>query len=316
LAWSNGSWGGRRVGWALTAVSTLLLVACTTKTIAPYSETIPPVVLATLADAGVDDLRARYRAAVCARLPAAARFCDQVLLRLPGETTASATATQPDLARRYRLVFVPGIFADWVVKVAGELMPQVSAERTAAIRQILDGVKAERRALVRDLGEQREAIFRDLEQRQEPLRSILTEVRATVDAGDRLSASVQTLLELARSMSPPEDGARPMSRPFDIREYQATADSATKTISQLNEMLLTARAMLESPAVVGTVSRLQTVVDQSRAEVQGVIDRAYRKGLALIVALAIALFVALTEARVVGTWLGARLAGPRRQEPS
>jgi len=80
-------------------------------------------------------------------------------------------------------------------------------------------------------------------------------------------------------------------------------------------MLLTARAVLESPAVAGNVSRLHTVVAQSRAEVQGVIDNAYRKGLALIVALGMALFVALTGARVVGIWPGARLAGQRRQEP-
>jgi hypothetical protein len=66
-----------------------------------------------------------------------------------------------------------------VVKVAGELMPQVSAERTAVIHQMLDGVKAERRALVHDLSGQREAIFRDLEQWQEPLQSILADVRAT-----------------------------------------------------------------------------------------------------------------------------------------
>ncbi len=113
-----------------------------------------------------------------------------------------------------------------------------------------------------------------------------------------------------------EDGARPTSRPFDIREYQATADSATTTISQLNQALLTARAMLESPVVAGNVSRLRTVVDQSRAELQNVIDSAYRKGVGLIVVLAVALFVALTGARVVGAWLAARLASPRRHEPS
>jgi len=231
------------------------------------------------------------------------------------ETLMARLLATPEMKKL--LTDLDGVSAstDRVVKVADALVPQVSAERTAAIRQLLDGVKAERRVLVRDLGEQHEAIFRDLEQRQEPLRSTLAEVRTTVDAGDRLSASVQTLLELARSMSPPEDGARPTSRPFDIREYQATADSATRTITQLNDMLLTARAVLESPAVAGNVSRLHTVVAQSRAEVQGVIDNAYRKGLALIVALGMALFVALTGARVVGIWPGARLAGQRRQEP-
>jgi hypothetical protein len=81
LAWSNGAWGGRHVGWGLAVVSTLLLMACTAQTLVPYSETMPPVVLATLAAAGVEDVRGRYRAAVCVRVPAA-RPCDQVLIRL------------------------------------------------------------------------------------------------------------------------------------------------------------------------------------------------------------------------------------------
>jgi hypothetical protein len=132
LAWSNGAWGGKRVGWGLTVVSTLLLVACTTQTLVPYSETMPPVVLAPLAAAGVEDVRGRYRAAVCARLPAASP-CDQVLIRLPGETPASTTIPPPDLAdlaQRYRLVFVPGLLAD-----CGERLVQPFADVMASLRQ-------------------------------------------------------------------------------------------------------------------------------------------------------------------------------------
>jgi len=108
------------MGWVLAVVSMLLLVTCTTKTLVPYSETMPPVVLAPLAAAGVEDMRGRYRAAVCARLPAA-RPCDQVLVRLPGETPDGVTGTPPDLAQRYRLVFVPGLFADCVARVVQPL---------------------------------------------------------------------------------------------------------------------------------------------------------------------------------------------------
>jgi hypothetical protein len=120
------------VGWGLTVVSTLLLVAYTTQTLVPYSETMPPVVLAPLAAAGVEDVRGRYRAAVCARLPAASP-CDQVLIRLPGETPASTTIPPPDLAdlaQRYRLVFVPGLLAD-----CGERLVQPFADVMASLRQ-------------------------------------------------------------------------------------------------------------------------------------------------------------------------------------
>jgi hypothetical protein len=90
---------------------------------------LAPVVLAPLAVAGVEDLRGRYRAAVCARLPAAWP-CDQVLVRRPGETPTAATVPPPDLAQRYRLVFVPGLLADCVQQFI-----QPFADVMAALRQ-------------------------------------------------------------------------------------------------------------------------------------------------------------------------------------
>jgi len=118
------------VGWVLAVVSTLLLVACTTQALLPYSETMPPVVLATLAAAGVKDVRGHYRAAVCARLPAA-RPCDQVLVRLPGETPARAPVPPPDLAQRYRLVFVPGLLADCVERLVQSFADVMDSLRQA-----------------------------------------------------------------------------------------------------------------------------------------------------------------------------------------
>ena len=72
----------------------------------------PPVVLATIEDAGIRDLRAEYRAATCLRLPAEGPACEDVLLRLPGEGKPAAPATATDLRRKYRVVFVPGLFSD------------------------------------------------------------------------------------------------------------------------------------------------------------------------------------------------------------
>jgi hypothetical protein len=72
----------------------------------------PPVVLATIEDAGIRDLRAEYRVATCARLPAEGPACEDVLLRLPGEGEPATPTTATDLPRRYRVAFVPGLFSD------------------------------------------------------------------------------------------------------------------------------------------------------------------------------------------------------------
>ncbi|MGB3427286.1 MAG: hypothetical protein WBA53_03835 [Burkholderiaceae bacterium] len=75
-------------------------------------ESAPPVVLSTIEAAGIRDLRAEYRAATCARLPANGPACEDVLLRLRGEGEVAAPKMAADLPRRYRVVFVPGLFSD------------------------------------------------------------------------------------------------------------------------------------------------------------------------------------------------------------
>jgi hypothetical protein len=98
----------------------LLLAGCASAPSLPYAEDMPPAVLVTPEQAGVRDLRAPYRAALCARLPADRR-CDDVLLRFPGEAAVPAGAAAPVAARgngsaRYRIAFVPGLLADCVAK--------------------------------------------------------------------------------------------------------------------------------------------------------------------------------------------------------
>jgi hypothetical protein len=79
------------------------------ETAAPL-DTQPPATLVAVRDAGVRDLRGTFRAATCTRLPAGGPRCDEVLLKLAGEAPAEPLPRADDLARRYRLAFVPGLF--------------------------------------------------------------------------------------------------------------------------------------------------------------------------------------------------------------
>jgi hypothetical protein len=96
----------------MAAAGALVFSACQSRPVELYSRALPPVVLATVDDTGVRDLRASYRAALCRRLPATGPACEDVLLRLPGEGPPGAHPATDGLPGRYRIAFVPGFFAE------------------------------------------------------------------------------------------------------------------------------------------------------------------------------------------------------------
>ena len=111
----------RRVARAVSGVVAVLLAGCTTTLVDPYGPVTAPAVLATPADAGVTDLRAGYREAVCRRIAQHGNGCDDILLRLAGEGAVPAAAASPaaaELAGRYRIVMVPGFFAECFAALA------------------------------------------------------------------------------------------------------------------------------------------------------------------------------------------------------
>ena len=84
---------------AWVGLLSLLLFGCASKSPLPVptQESMPPVVLATLGDAGIKDLRHLYRAAVCAQLPPDSLPCEELILRFPEEASANETSAQTDI---------------------------------------------------------------------------------------------------------------------------------------------------------------------------------------------------------------------------
>lgn len=115
----------------MAAVGGLWLAGCAALPPDLYSTTTVPMALAGTGDLGVRDLRARYRQAVCRRLPAGDDGCAQWLLQLSGEgpapaAPASVPPTPDELAQRYRVAFVPGFMAECFEQLA---RPFADAER-------------------------------------------------------------------------------------------------------------------------------------------------------------------------------------------
>ncbi len=95
---------------------------------------VQPIVHATVADAGIRDLRGMYRAALCARLEPGGNACTDILQRLAAEPPASAGGEHKlggAFAARYRIAFVPGIFSECV---AGLVRPFADVEQDLRAR--------------------------------------------------------------------------------------------------------------------------------------------------------------------------------------
>lgn len=110
----------------LLAFCAALLAACDRQPGDLYSTATPPMVLAAAPDAGVVDLRAQYRTAVCARLPANGRSCDDVLLRLAGEGDPAQPVASASLPQRFRIGLVPGFLSECFDRI---LRPFTDVER-------------------------------------------------------------------------------------------------------------------------------------------------------------------------------------------
>ena len=115
------SWHASRI--VIGGVS-LVLAACASKPLVPYTTNTPPLVLAPAAQAGIVDKRARFREIYCAVLEARRelpdhRSCDEALTRVGDEP--AGTARPVDLGpsnRRLVAAMVPGLgfecFEKWL----------------------------------------------------------------------------------------------------------------------------------------------------------------------------------------------------------
>ena len=153
---------------------------------------------------------------------------------------------------------------------SAELLPGlIHTEREAALSQFFDGVSRERTNLVADLIAQQAAV-----------RSLLPEVRQTLDSGGTMAASVNTVIgsldNFVRAVTSPDTNS-PLSapgRPFDVRDYGAAAEQIGSAARELNGAL---------QALDRTAPGLARLGDQATADAKAVVTHAFRLALILIV---------------------------------
>src|SRR5210317_330552 len=100
----------------LLAAALLLLTACASKPLNPWTTDDPPLALVPVADAGVDDQRGRFREIYCEVLESRGenwpdyRPCEQALTRVAGEPAGSGEPVDLGVSeQKYLALIVPGV---------------------------------------------------------------------------------------------------------------------------------------------------------------------------------------------------------------
>jgi hypothetical protein len=194
------------------------------------------------------------------------------LLRWQAELLAFQLADQPDPQRVLADLGRASRSMESVAKTAEGLPTLVDEQRKAAIEQLLAGVAAERAAIIQEL-----------DAREATIRGLLGETRQTLDAGTRMStsldATIKSLDAFVHYVSPPAPKiapAGPPSKPFDPLDYG-------KSAAEVGGMARDLTALLGS--VDKSVPAIARVSAEAGDNLKRVVDRAFWRGLVLIATL-------------------------------
>jgi hypothetical protein len=203
----------------------------------------------------------------------------QLLVSLQLEMALAKVAVQPEvrqlLADSRNFTEVSDRFAEAFATLVADL-PE---ERRLAIDQALKG-----------LGQEREEFMAQLTAEDGNVRPTLADFRETFEAGRQLAEKLDEAVTSADRLIARMLEEEPV-RPFDIMDYRAIVNEATTTAQEVQEVLTSIERILGSTL---TDEELNTILEgANRLEdevVDDIIDRAFVRGVALIVIF----FVALT----------------------
>lgn len=202
----------------------------------------------------------------------------QLMLSLQVEMASAKLAVQPEVQQLLEDSRTFAEVSDRFAEAFATLVADLPEERRAAVDQILSG-----------LSEERERIFADLGDENGQLRPALGDFRDTFEAGRQLAEKLdQAAISIDRMVQRIMED-EPV-RPFDIMDYKATVEEATKTVQEFQAALMTIERILGSTV---TDQELNTILEgANRLEdevVDDIIDRAFLRGVALIVIFFVAL---------------------------
>jgi cytochrome c556 len=139
------------------------------------------------------------------------------------------------------------------------VMQKVAKEREATVNQLVDQLAKERENAINQLAEQRASERRrtieDFLAEEKRMRGLLTDLKETLTAGNDVLTVTNTLVERLNL-----GGTTTPSEPFDIKDYQATLGEASNVIRQLKDLVETVdkKGLEQSlPQVIKIIEQLE-----------------------------------------------------------
>lgn len=156
---------------------------------------------------------------------------------------------------------------------------------------------------------ERERILADLEKSQEPAGKILSDARATLEAGTQMSTALQGAIAALdgfiaglRKKEPAPGGSPPPAKvpgkPFDVTDYGGAATEVAEAARELNGLVAT---------VDQSLPQVQRALDEAVLKSDRVVDHAFARGLQLG---AILIGIAALAALAV-RWISIRFLAPQ-----
>ena len=223
----------------------------------------------------------------------------QLVISLQVEMASAKLAVQPEVRQLLEDSRTFAEVSDRAAEAFATLVADFPEERRAAIDQILSGLSKERERILTDLaaddGDLRSALH-DVRQTLEIARETAAVLGEAINAGNALVAQVT-------------EGNEEAARPFDILDYQATLAEATNTAREIQAALISIEKFLNSVANDQQLNPILEAANRLEDEVvDEIIDRAFLRGVALIVIF----FIVLTLYRLLMRRVAPDI-GPRRK---
>ena len=218
------------------------------------------------------------------------------LLRWQAELLALQVARQPDPQELMADIDRVSRSVESVAKTTQGFPELIDTQRKEAIDQLFAGVTA-----------QRVALLTDLDAREGKLRALMGETRKTLDAGaqmsDSLKGTIGALDAFVHYVSPPPDPNAPPAKPgkpFDPLDYGKAASDVGGMARDLTVLLST---------VDKTAPQLGALGSRTAEDLKGVVDRAFWKGLVLILVLLVGAIPATLAYKALARRIFAARAG-------
>ena len=219
------------------------------------------------------------------------------ITRLEAQSAVYELVRQPEFAGLFESTSRLTVAADRFAAVAESLPGQ----QFAAINQLMDKVEEQRVAAIMqvssELTQQRQALFDDLLAEEQRVVGILAELRATIEAGQELAASINNTVVTVNALATKLDLGKgePPAKPFNIDDYRQLVGDASITVREMKELVNSTDQFLLSPGWEQRMPMAQAIVDKVDRQMEQLVYQIFLAQAAFI----ILLFVLLLGYRYV-----------------